>query len=461
MNLTSLLITLASSILSATASVLYYSMREYSVVKLEELADRRGLRRRIEPIIGDTDSYQLALGAVRVVASIGVTVSMLVLMGVFRLSPDSGVESARGEAEIVVDFPRLVGAVGVSWLVLYVVGLVIPLSLARHAAERIILSCAGVIRVVHVLGWPVRALGFIDVAIRRLAGAEPVSERREVQEELLSAAAEGEREGVIDTEERGMIEAVVEFGSTTAGQIMTPRTDVEAMELTDDLGRVIKTVREVSHSRIPVYEGNPDHIVGIFYVKDLMRWLAGDGVKGAGKPFKLRSILRPAIFVPETKPVRDLLDELIKQKVHIAIVADEYGGTAGVVTVEDIVEEVFGEIQDEYELPEDAPPEVRVDAHARTADADARCTIHDANEALAPLGVEIPEGQEYDTIGGYVMASLGHIPVAGETVEGEGCTITVMEAEPTRVVRLKIEARAPVDDRADRPAEAPASAPGK
>jgi len=456
-----LLIALGSITLSAVASTLYYALREFSLVKLEELADRRGhgARQRVEPIIEDTQGHQLALGAVRVVGSIAVTVTLLISLGVFHIassaSPVPG-EALHPQADVLIDFPRLLLAVALSWAVLYVIGLVIPLSLARHAAERIIIGWADVIRAVHLLAWPVRALGFIDVAIRRLAGAEHVTEKEEIKEELLSAAAEGEREGALGGEERDMIEAVVEFGSTTAGEVMTPRTDLESMELTDDLGKVIKIVREVGHSRIPVYEESIDHVVGIFYVKDLMRWLAGDGVKGAGKPFRLRSILRPALFVPETKPVRELLDELIKQKVHIAVVTDEYGGTAGVVTVEDIVEEIFGEIQDEYELPEDAPPEVRVDDAGNAAEADARCSIYDVNAALHAMGVVIPEGNEYDTIGGYVMATLGHIPVAGETVEGDGFAVTVLQAEPTRVVRLKIEPRARAD--ADPVPETPAAA---
>ncbi len=439
-----LLIALASTFLSALASTLYYALRDYSLTKLEELADERGpaARARIDPIVEEEEGHLLAVGAVRVVASISVTVSMLLLMGTFRVESGGAAEGT----EAVLSFPRLLAAVAASWAVLYLVGLVIPLSIARHAAERIILSTSDLIRAVYILAWPVRVLWIVDVAVRRLAGVTEVSDKEEIREDLLDAAAEGEREGALGEEQRDMIEAVVEFGSTTAAQVMTPRTDIEAMQLTDDLGRVIKMVREVSHSRIPVYEGTADHIVGIFYVKDLMRWLAGDGVKGAGKPFRLRAILRPALFVPETKPVRELLNELVRQKVHIAVVTDEYGGTAGVVTVEDIVEEIFGEIQDEYELPEDAPPEVKLNAEAKHAEADARMSIYDLNEALEPLAITIPEGKDYDTVGGYVMATLGHIPIAGETVEGDGFAVTVLEAEPTRVLRLKIEPREPTQE---------------
>lgn len=444
------IILFASCTLNLIAALLYYATRDYSLVKLEELAIGGSARKRVDPIIEDQDGHVLALGAVRVASSVAVTASMLVVAGVFQ-PEGAGVSPVR----------LIFGVLG-AWAYLYVMGLVIPLSIARHAAERVVVGTSDLIRAIYILAWPIRALWVVDEAIRRLVGAEAQTEKDEIKEELLSAAAEGEREGAIAEEERDMIEAVVEFGSTTAAEIMTPRTDIEAIELTDDLGKIIKIVREVGHSRIPVFEGTVDHVVGIFYIKDLMRWLAGDGVKGAGRAFRLKSVLRPALFVPETKPVRELLDELIKQKVHIAVVTDEYGGTAGVVTVEDIVEEVFGEIQDEYELPEDAPPSVHIDSAGRTAEADARASIYDVNEALEPLGVEVPEGKDYDTIGGYVMATLGHIPVAGEVAEGEGFLVTVLEAEPTRVVKLRIEAKestpageVPAGDREEAPAEKP------
>jgi CBS domain containing-hemolysin-like protein len=145
-----------------------------------------------------------------------------------------------------------------------------------------------------------------------------------------------------------MIEAVVALRDKTVEQIMTPRTEIAAMEYTDDLGAVTGIIRKIGHSRIPVYKGSLDTIVGIFYVMDLMKWLAGSGVRaGSNKPFELQAILRPALFVPETKTVRELMKELLEKKLHIAMVADEYGGTAGLVTIEDIVEEVFGEIYDE------------------------------------------------------------------------------------------------------------------
>jgi putative hemolysin len=232
----------------------------------------------------------------------------------------------------------------------------------------------------------------------------------------------------------------VKFRDRTVAQVMTPRTEIEAMELSNELSKVTAMIRTIGHSRIPVYEGDMDHVVGIFYVKDLMKWLAGEGGGGSrtGKPFDLKSLLRPALFFPETKTIRELLPELLNKRVHIAMVADEYGGTAGLVTIEDIVEEVFGDIQDEYERPEENRPEVQVDADAGVAELDARVSIEDANWHLRELGIEIPLGEDYETVGGFVTVTLGRIPVEKESFAVGGAEVVVLGAEPTRVTRVRV-----------------------
>jgi CBS domain containing-hemolysin-like protein len=303
-----------------------------------------------------------------------------------------------------------------------------------------IYACSRLIRLVYILTGPLRIVArFSDEVVRRLTGAAAHSPEQALHTELLSVVEEGEREGQFDESERDMIEAVVEFRNRTVEQVMTPRIDIEALEMTDDLGALINLIKGSNHSRVPVYEESLDHIVGVFYVKDLMRWLAGDGAKGSGKPFSLRAILRPALFVPETKTVRELLAELLKSRVHIAVVADEYGGTAGLVTMEDIVEEVFGDIQDEYEEVEDEPPSVRVHADGRSAEVDARASIGDANAELRDLGLELPESEEYDTVGGFVVTTLGRIPGAGEVLSHGRAKVTVLDAAPTRVNKVRVE----------------------
>jgi CBS domain containing-hemolysin-like protein len=175
---------------------------------------------------------------------------------------------------------------------------------------------------------------------------------------------------------------------------------------------------------------------GILYAKDLLRWIRQHG--GNGHAFVLREILRPVSFVPETKTVRELLTQLLAEKVHIAMVADEYGGTSGLVTMEDIVEEIFGDIQDEYETAEDAVGGVEIDEADKSARIDARTPIDDANDELEDLGVELPESDDYDTVAGFVSATLGRIPEIGEVFEHGKARVEILEAEPTRVVRVRV-----------------------
>jgi len=181
-------------------------------------------------------------------------------------------------------------------------------------------------------------------------------------------------------------------------------------------------------SRIPVTQGSLDHIVGIVYAKDLL-------VRGGSdaEPLRARQVMRTPLFVPQTKKLDDLLQELRAAKVHVAIVLDEYGGTAGLVTLSDVIEEIVGEIADEYEEAEGEPIRRGPDG-AYTVEA--RVRIDEVNDAL---GVRLPESEDYETIGGYVLSRLGTIPQAGETVEAEGLRIHVLEADARRIKRLRIE----------------------
>jgi CBS domain containing-hemolysin-like protein len=233
-----------------------------------------------------------------------------------------------------------------------------------------------------------------------------------------------------------MLEAVVEFRSTSVEQIMSPRTEIDALLYTDDLKEVMKFVDEHGHSRIPVYREDLDHIEGILYAKDLLRWIVNHGQDN--EPFVLSKVLRDPTFVPETKTVRELLAQLLAAQVHIAIILDEYGGNSGLVTMEDIVEEIFGEIQDEYEEPDDPAGSVQLDTTAKAATIDARTEIDDANDELENIGIELPESDDYDTVSGFVNTTLGRIPETGEEIELPAMRIEILEAEPTRVVRVRI-----------------------
>jgi len=414
----------------ALCSALFHSLRELARSTLEEIAEIRRNQRaklRVGRILEDVEGHAAAIGLPRVVCNFVFVVAMI-----------GWLTAARGKTEPGI-FESIVGVLA-STIIVWIFGLVIPASIAQHAGEVSVYTWAPVVRVAYIVTAPLRKMiRFFDEVVRRLAGKSGVNEAEALEEEILSVVEEAQQEGRVDEAEKEMIEAVIDFRSLTVAQVMTPRTEMEAMELTNDLSKVTAHIRKSSHSRIPVYEGSLDNIVGVFYVKDLIRWLAGEGSRG-GKTFDLKQLARPALFVPETKTVRELLRELLAKRVHIAIVADEFGGTAGLVTFEDIVEEIVGDIQDEYELTPEVSAEVTVDAAAREAEIDARAYIDDANARLLPIGIEIPESEDYDTVGGFVTVTLGRIPSKGETLRIGTIAATILEAEPTRVVRVKLAA---------------------
>ncbi len=424
-------IALSSTVLSGLLSSMHFALRGFKQRKLEELAGDEGMQ-KLKPVLADIDGHVLAVGFLRVVCNVAIVVSMVLLFA----AKTHGVTAQGLEADAAVTLGvwRLLGAVVAASGLLYLFSFVIPMSVADHFGERLLLATSGLVRVLHALAAPIRAVRLIDSGIRRLAGAHDVTEAEEHKEELLSMVTEGERGGNIDESEREMIEAVVEFGERTVQEIMTPRTEIEGFELTDNLTFIRQFIEKHAHSRIPVYETDYDHIAGILYAKDLIKWVGRDA---AG--FKLRPILRPAIFVPESKPLGELLNELRAKKVHIAIVLNEYGSTVGLVTFEDLLEEIVGEIHDEYEPIEETLSGVELDESTHAADIEAREYISDANKALEPIGVEFPEGEDYDTVGGYVLATFGHIPLAGETFRKNGHIVTVLEAEPMRVIRVRVE----------------------
>ncbi len=400
---------------------------------VEEGAARRGkpVPASVRRVLSDSAAHARAIGLCKSAFDAGVVLAAAWWIGGLR-----GSVGGQGGLTLV----DLGIALAVSVPVLWLFGVAIPMSMAAHTGARLILGWAWALVLVERLTLPVRGLArLMDEVVRRLAGERVKNAHERVQAEIRSVVEEGEQAGALDERDRKMIEAVMRFSDLTVSQIMTPRTEVQALERTNNLGAVIQAVRLVGHSRIPVYEESLDQIIGMFYVKDLMKWLAGEGTHGGGKPFDLRSVIRPAVFVPETKTVRELLDEMIAKKVHIAVVADEYGGTAGLVTIEDILEEIVGDIKDEYEPGPVETVDAVVRPEKREAELEASVRIADANEAISALGVELPASEEYDTVGGFVITTLGRIPLKGEKFTHERLEVIVLDARPTRVVRVGLK----------------------
>jgi len=246
------------------------------------------------------------------------------------------------------------------------------------------------------------------------------------EEEIHSIIDVGEQEGVINRDEHAMIDAVLDLGDTLVREILVPRTEMVAVEITTPVSEVLETIIEAGHSRIPVYEGDVDHITGILYAKDLLK-LWGK----LPEEISIRSICRKAYFIPETKTTADLLKEFKMRRVHMAVAVDEYGGTSGIITIEDILEEIVGEIQDEHD-PVEQSGISRLDDGSYIFDA--RSHIEDVEEEL---NVQIPRG-EYDTLGGFLSHLLGHVPVQGEQGQYGTILFTVEEADARKVSTIRV-----------------------
>jgi magnesium and cobalt transporter len=246
------------------------------------------------------------------------------------------------------------------------------------------------------------------------------------EEEIHSLIEVGEQEGVINRDEHAMIDAVLDLGDTLVREILVPRTEMVAVEITTPVTEVLETIIEAGHSRIPVYEGDVDHVTGTLYAQDLLK-LWGK----LPEEISIRSICRKAYFIPETKTTADLLKEFKVRRVHMAVAVDEYGGTSGIVTIEDILEEIVGEIQDEHD-PVEQSGISRLDDGSYIFDA--RSHIEDVEDEL---NVQLPRG-EYDTLGGFLSHLLGHVPAQGEQGMYETMLFTVEEADARKVSTIRV-----------------------
>jgi len=430
---------LAAFMLGGFFASLQMSLRTASRAKAKRFAAAKRLEDRVDVVFEHRQEHALAVSVVRM---------LFLLAGIAALFTWAlGAEATLGDR-----WGRTLAAAGIGATLLYLLGAAVPMSIAEHAGEALVLRAAPLLTILRATLSPLVAIAkFVDEVVRRLAGVPEMSEEEELEEEILSVVSEKREEGSLDESGRDMIEAVVDFRTSTVEEIMTPRTEIEGIQLTDDLAEVRDFIAQAGHSRIPVYEENLDQIAGLLYAKDLLKYLGGDA-----ETFDMRSSLREARFVPETKRLDELLAEFQRDKVHLAIVLDEYGGTAGLVTIEDVIEEIVGEIYDEYEPETDTPPEIRVIPSERAAVIDARAYIDDVNDRLEALGAELPEHEDYDTLGGYVTSSLGHIPIAGESFRHNGFLVTVLEAEPTRVSQVRIEI---VEDDSEHDRPVPVEAP--
>ena len=327
-----------------------------------------------------------------------------------------------------------------------VFGELVPKSLALAHTERFALTLSRPVAFfLRLFGPLVGFLTAITTSVARMLGAGDAAQGVMSTEELKILVERGGEQGILEAEEEQMIHAVIELGDQRIHEVMVPRIAMVSLAAGATMEQAIDTVIEEGHSRIPVYEKTPDEIIGILYAKDLLQYLKSSA---APRP-AIRSILRTPVFAPESMTIDDLLHDFQRKKVHIAIVLDEYGGTAGLVSIEDLLEEIVGEIQDEYDVEE----EMIVRLSADEIRIDGRVAVDELAE-LFDTQIELEDEDEYDTIGGLVFHRIGRVPVPGDQVELDGLRLTVESTDGRRVgkvlaVRERSE-RDRDDDEADR-----------
>ena len=263
-------------------------------------------------------------------------------------------------------------------------------------------------------------------------------------EEIQMLLEQSLRGGVVEQDEEAMIHGVFELTRTVAREVMTPRTDIVAVPMDASVDEVLAAAAESGFSRFPVYRESLDDVVGVLLIKDILPWIR----EPPEEPFDAEALAREAVFVPDTKPVDDLLAELRRRKVHMAVVVDEFGGTDGIVTLEDLVEEIVGDIYDEHDV---ARADVRVEQDGRVLVA-GTASLSDLAERFELEGLD---ALDYDTVAGYVMGELGHIPRSGERVALDSAELEVLETRDRRVARLQLHLPPEASEEEAEPEEAP------
>jgi putative hemolysin len=425
-----LIVLLVALLFAATSAAAETALTSVSRIKIRNLAEEGDARaKRVLRLI---EKPQLFLSTILVVSNVSVIVaSTMATLLAIRIS---------------ANFGEVISTVLLSLIVLIFCEIT-PKTAAVQNPEDWARVLAGPIEwLSKLLRWLIAALTWITSGIVRLLGGQTVRRGPFVTEEELRLLVEvGEEEGVLEEEEREMIHNVFELADTSVREVMVPRIDMVTVEADAPVEVAMRLIVQGGQSRIPVYDGSIDNIIGVLYAKDLLRIFAS-----GQQPSAVRTLVRPAYFVPESKRLDDLLRELQQQRVHMAIVVDEYGAVAGLVTIEDLVEEIIGDIQDEYDREEQLFERVSENEYI----VDAKISLDDFNELL---DTDLT-GHGYETLGGFVYSQLDKIPTVGDTVTFENLTITVLGTKGRRVTKVKVVRRVE-DERGDEGADTGTSSP--
>jgi CBS domain containing-hemolysin-like protein len=394
---------------------------------IQELCIRRRRPERYEEIIGAAETIAFIAATVVVVAAVAATLLAFTHEQVAEPEPLAGELAAVG------------GWILLAWLLLVVV----PMLLVRFAGPWIVVATWQVWRPIVRLGGPVVAqLGRFAVMLPQAFGRTSGPDTERSQDELRLVVDEAHREGRLEDQARDMIRGVIGLDEVRVARVMTPRTSIVSIAVATPWEEAVRIAAESGHTRLPVWSGSPDEVVGILHIRDVLGMLA-EGFAADAPPPALRPLLRPPWFVPESMSVQTLLREFQRGNTHMAVVTDEFGGVSGLVTIEDALEEIVGEIADEHDeafadgirMLSDHAGEVL--AHVRIAEVNRR------------FGVALPEERDYDTLGGFVFHECGRIPEIGERLETHGARLEVLAATRRRIDLVRVErlaAAAPLEE---------------
>jgi CBS domain containing-hemolysin-like protein len=423
-NAVLIITTILAVVLAGFAAAVAKAFEVVSLAQLEELAISRDKRSVFDAVLAGEERAALAAESLRVFFTV-VAVACLTWW----------LSQAWQEPPAPRDLLINVLCLAIFVLVLWGALIWIATAAARVWSERLILATWPIWNVAAQVLAPVLAITrATEKALRWLTGhPEAPSEEEELEEELKSIVTEGHREGYIEEETREMIESVMELTDVSVAEIMTPRTYMVAMRVDKPWDEAVRFVIESGHTRIPIYGESRDEVVGVLHAKDVLAELA----RPASERRPLAEILRAPFFVPETKKVDELLEEFQKCRNHIAIAVNEFGGVSGLVTIEDVIEQIVGEIADEYD-------EALVDGIKCTSDTTceslARVRIEEINRRM---GISLPEDKEFDTLGGFLFHELGRIPEVGEQLTHGDVRFRILDAGRRRIDRVAIEVLRP------------------
>jgi putative hemolysin len=405
------------------AEIAFVTVRRTRIDELADAGDRRAVR--VQRLLRDPGRFLAVIQvAITFLGSLASAVAAISIVEVVTapLSEIPLIGERAGVAALLL-VTLLVSLVSI------VLGELLPKALALGSPDRISLIAAGPLSTFAKVVSPlVLVLVAVTRAVSRPFGIDPTRTPALSAAEIRLIVEQGSEQGVLEAEEEQMISAVMGLGDSKLHEVMVPRIDIVAIDESATFDEAVAVVLKEGHSRTPLYKGSIDHVVGVLYAKDLLRIIAA----GGARPL-LRDIMRPAIFVPESQAVDDLLNELQRRKVHMAIVLDEYGGTAGLVTIEDLLEEIVGEIQDEFD--EEEPMLSRLGAGEVIIDG--RADIEELTSLIDP-GLALEDDEEYDTVGGFVYHRIGRVPVVGDTVSVAPFSITVVKAAGRRVGKVRV-----------------------